>query len=103
MKAFQFLLGLAILVFVLLVVSAPVNADAKSLVGGWYPYTGCLACETTRNDDCSNGQVTGYMDCDPGAFVILIVPGNLMGTFYPPPVCTGPGACGGMCNSVCGI
>ena len=42
MKKFQILLGLTVLVLALYTISAPVNADGKSLIGGWGHYSGCM-------------------------------------------------------------
>ena len=53
MKAFQFLLGLAILAFVMWTAIAPVNADAKSLVGGWVWVGNCTVCGGNVNVTCN--------------------------------------------------
>lgn len=102
MKKFQIFIGLTVLVLALWVVGTPVNADGKTLVGGWNFYTGCLPCSGIELNNCENGATTGVIGCDSGDLWILLVPGTEEGTWYLPAVCDGPGNCTNVCNSQCG-
>ena len=83
--------------------AAPGAISADSLTGGWVPYTGCRLCYNTQLNNCANSQSAGVSGCFSDPLIILLGPGELLGTWYPPPVCNGPYNCGNICDSVCGI
>ena len=60
MKKLQVFLGLAVLIFVLWATTTPVNADGKSLIGGWVPIWPAPCCYGVfPNDHCANGAPYG--------------------------------------------
>lgn len=61
MKALSFsrislVIGLAVGIMVLWSAATPSAMGADSLIGGWYPMTGCPECYDTGSEPCPYGQ-----------------------------------------------